>query len=287
MELIGIINGVISSKQIATKIKADIKSSIASLKNSSISPCLGIVKIGEDPASEQYFNAKLRRASEFGVETKILMLESDVSQERVNSEVRMIALDPDVHGVIVESPVPKQLNYHEFINLIPSEKDVDGVTYANLGRLMSGEASLRPATAASVMEFISEIGVPQGSVVAIINRTLTVGKPLSMMLLSNNFTPMVCHSKTLRLKDLCRSSDVIVTAAGKPGLITADFVRPESVVIDVGINVVGDKIAGDADFENIKDKVSAITPVPGGVGSLTSLMIFRNLVSAISMQGIV
>ncbi len=287
MELIAILTGVISSKQIVARIKGEINKDITSIKAGGILPCLGIVKIGNDPASEQYFNAKIKRASEFGVETRILTLEADVSQERVNSEVRKISDDPDVHGVIVESPVPGYLNSHEFINLIPPEKDVDGATFVNLGKLMSGEPCLSPATPMSVMEFMSEIGVPAGVSVAIINRTITVGKPLSMMLLSRNYTPIICHSKTNDLKNVCRNSDVIVSAAGKPSLIGPEFVHDTSVVIDVGINIVDGKLVGDADFENIKDKVSAITPVPGGVGAVTSLMIFKNLLDAIKMQGLV
>lgn len=282
-----IITGVISSKQITSRIKAEIIKDVSSIKSGGLSPCLGIVRIGDDPASEQYFNAKIKRANEFGVETTILTMEADVSQERVNSEVRKIADDPDVHGIIVESPVPGHLNAREFVNLIPPDKDVDGATFVNLGKLMSGESCLLPATPLAVMEFMSEIGVPVGSTVAVINRTITVGKPLSMMLLANNYTPIVCHSKTKDLRNICLNSDVIVSAAGKPGLIGSEFVKDGSIVIDVGINVVDGKIVGDADFDNIKDKVSAITPVPGGVGSLTSLMIFKNLIKAIRMQGLV
>ena len=245
---------------------------------------MAIMRIGNDPASEFYFRAKLKKASELGVETRAITIDEDVSAQDVVVHLDQMVKDPLVHGIMIESPVPSQLDYKTLVNRIPWYKDIDGATYENLGRLMSGMPALVAATPLAVMEYVSSFNIPSGSTFAVINRTITVGRPLSQLLLNSNFTPTVCHSRTRNIVELCRSSDVIVVAAGKPGFLGSEMVTVDSIVIDVGINSVKGKVVGDAKFDEIKDIVKLITPVPGGVGSLTSTLIFSNLLQAIGYQ---
>lgn len=274
----------IGAKPIASELKSEIEGSISQAREDGISPCMAIIRVGNDPASEFYFRAKLKRASEFGVETRAITLGDDASAGEVSSYIDELAGDPDVHGIIMEAPLPGNLNYKKLVNGIPWMKDIDGATYESLGRLMSGDDCLVAATPLAVMEYLKFMGIEQGSQVAVINRTITVGRPLSQLLLNSNYTPTVCHSRTRNLEEVCRNSDVIVVAAGKPGFLTQEMTTGDSVVVDVGINSVNGKMTGDADFEALKNNVRMITPVPGGVGSLTSLIIFQNLVKAIGYQ---
>lgn len=275
---------IVRAKPIAEDLKKDISERVKMAREDGVSPALAILRIGDDPASAFYFNAKLKRASEFGVETRAITLDGDVSREDVYEHVDRLSNDPLIHGMMVEAPVPDHLDYKEIVNRIPWNKDVDGATYQNLGRLMSGQKCLAAATPLAVMEFLRYIKPVQGSMVAVINRTITVGRPLSQLLLNSHYTPVVCHSKTRNLAQLCRSADVVVVAAGKPDFLTQDMVTENSIVIDVGINPVDGKMKGDADSEALNSFVKAITPVPGGVGSLTSLIIFENLLTAIEYQ---
>ena len=275
---------ILEAKPITASIKNDIKQKILEARESGISPAMAIVRIGKDPASEFYFNAKLKRASEFGVETRALTLDENVDAEEVDGYIRELASDRNIHGIIVEAPVPSHLDYKHIVNGIPWYKDIDGATYESLGRLMSGEDCLVAATPLAVMEYLRHIGLEPGSLVAVINRTITVGRPLSQLLLNASYSPVVCHSKTRNLKEICQKSDAIVVAAGRPGFLTRDMAGPHSIGIDGGINSVNGKIKGDADFESLNSYVRMITPVPGGVGSLTSLIIFANLMLAIQYQ---
>lgn len=275
---------IVRAKPIAEDLKKDITERVKMAREDGVSPALAILRIGSDPASEFYFNAKLKRAAEFGIETRAITLDEDASPEEVFEHVDRLSNDPSIHGVMVEAPVPGQLDYKEIVNRIPWNKDVDGATYQNLGRLMSGQKCLAAATPLAVMEFLRYIKPGQGSMVAVINRTITVGRPLSQLLLNSHYTPVVCHSKTRNLAEVCKSADVVVVAAGKPSFLTQEMVTENTIVIDVGINSVDGKMKGDADSEVLNSFVKAITPVPGGVGSLTSLIIFENLLTAIEYQ---
>lgn len=282
MELIGIT--VIGAKPLLEGIRGHMEKSVREQRDKGKSPAMAILRIGKDPASEFYFRAKLKRGSELGIETRAITMDEDAAPQEVQEHLDQVVMDPMIHGIIVESPVPHHLDYKKIVNTIPWYKDIDGASYENLGRLMSGMPSLVAATPLAVMEFVSSLEVPQGSTFAVINRTITVGRPLSQLLLNSNYTPIVCHSKTRNIKELCKSSDVIVVAAGRPGFLGPDMVSRESIVIDVGINSVKGKMVGDARFDEIKDMVKAITPVPGGVGSLTSTLIFSNLIQAMVYQ---
>lgn len=275
---------VIKAKPIVENLKRDITERVLKARESGSSPALAIIRIGNDPASEFYFNAKLKRASEFGIETRAITLDEDSAKEDVYSYVDRVSNDPAINGVMVEAPVPGHLDYKEIVNRIPWQKDVDGATFQNLGRLMSGQKCLVAATPLAVMEYLRYVGLEQGSQVAVINRTITVGRPLSQLLLNDSFTPVVCHSKTKNIAEICKNSDAVVVAAGRPGFLKRNMVGPHSIVIDVGINSVDGKMVGDADIDGLKDYVKILTPVPGGVGSLTSLLIFKNLLNAIEYQ---
>ncbi len=275
---------VAGAKPLLEGIKGSITKSINGERDKGNSPAMAIMRIGNDPASEFYFRAKLKKASELGVETRAITMDEGVSTQDVVDHLDQMVKDPLVHGIMIESPVPAQLDYKTLVNRIPWYKDIDGATYENLGRLMSGMPALVAATPLAVMEYVSSFNIPSGSTFAVINRTITVGRPLSQLLLNSNFTPTVCHSRTRNIVELCRSSDVIVVAAGKPGFLGSEMVTVDSIVIDVGINSVKGKVVGDAKFDEIKDIVKLITPVPGGVGSLTSTLIFSNLLQAIGYQ---
>lgn len=275
---------IIGAKPIMKYLKEDITQKVGESRERGISPAMAIIRIGKDPASEFYFNAKIKRAMEFGVETRTITMDEEAPEEEVIKHIDVLSADKTVHGIMIEAPVPPHLDYKKLVNRIPWYKDIDGATFENLGRLMSGQQCLVAATPLAVMEYLKYIGLEQGSMVAVINRTITVGRPLSQLLLNSNFTPVVCHSKTKNLSNIIRSSDAVVVAAGKPGFLTKEMVDSDSMVIDVGINSVNGKMVGDADFEALQDYVKAITPVPGGVGSLTSLLIFSNLILAIDHQ---
>ncbi len=276
--------GVIDAKPIGQRIRADIEKNLEIRGKRGYLPEIAIVRVGRDPASEFYFNAKIKRAKEFGIEVIATTLEEDAREKEVLECLKGLSNDRGIHGILLESPVPGHLDYKKLVNTIPFQKDIDGATDISLGRLMSGEETLVAATPLAVMEFLGEISLESGSLVSIINRTITVGKPLTMLLLNANYTPVVCHSRTKNLKEICRRSDAIVVAAGRPGFLGPEYVNNNSVVVDVGINSENGKIVGDADFESLKGIVKTITPVPGGVGSITSLIIFKNLIQAQDLQ---
>lgn len=278
---------IVRAKPIAEQIRKDIMDRVRATRENGISPALAIIRVGIDPASEFYFNAKLKRAAELGIETRTVTLDENASRKEVQKYITELSKDSNVHGIMVEAPVPAQLDYKEIVNCIPWQKDVDGATYQNLGRLMSGQKALVAATPLAVMKYIEYVGLEEGSHVAVINRTITVGRPLSQLLLNSNYTPIVCHSRTRDIAQICKGAHAVVVAAGKPLFLKKEMVNPDAVVIDVGINSVGGKIAGDADREELDGYVKKLTPVPGGVGALTSLLIFENLLNAIGYQNTV
>lgn len=277
---------IMDGRKIAEEIGLGIRSQIDRLKTAGIEPAIALVRIGEGEASESYFRAKIRKAKQLGITATPVELPSTTTADKAASVVRELSSDSRIHGVIVENEVPENIAYEDLVNSIPYWKDVDGASYENLGRLMSGKPCLVAATPLSVMEFVRRCGIQQGSMVAVINRTITVGKPLAMLLLAENYTPVVMHSRTARIREISRQSSAVVVATGHPRFLNADFVTEDSVVIDVGINSVDGKIVGDVDFEPVSAMVRCVTPVPGGVGAVTSTIIFSNLIKGIGMSGI-
>jgi len=269
---------IINCKALAKEIKERAREEA---KNASLS--LHTIIAGDDDASVVYARSKVRTLKKLGMRGEI---------HHVADEREMLALidelndDDDVHGIMVEFPLPKGYDVMQIRSAISPIKDVDGLNPINYGYLLLGEEILTPNTPRAVIRILESITELKGKDVAIINRTPVVGKPLAMMLLNRHATPTIMHSKTKNLGEKTKNADVVVVAVGRAGFLTADMVRDGAVVIDVGINVVGDKLMGDADFEAIEKKAK-ITPVPGGVGAVTTACMVENLVKAAKLQGVI
>ncbi|SMD31281.1 bifunctional methylenetetrahydrofolate dehydrogenase/methenyltetrahydrofolate cyclohydrolase FolD [Picrophilus oshimae] len=272
-----IIDGVKISE---TKMER-LKNEIEKIKNTGINPKMKIILIGNDYGSIVYSKAKMRRGSKLGIDVDLDRYDS-ISREDLIKLLKRYSKSDDIHGIMIETPVPG-INYYDVVNEIPFYKDVDGMTSYNLGNLYLKNEFIAPATARAVVDILDYINIKSGNV-AIINRSPVVGRPLSMMLLNRDFTVTVCHSKTVNIKEITRSSDIVVVAVGKPNFLDRSYVSDKNIIIDVGINYLNGKTCGDADYENIKDYVNAITPVPGGVGPVTATDIFENFINGLKYQ---
>ncbi len=269
---------IINCKDLAKRIKERAREEA---KGANLS--LHTVIAGDDEASVVYAKSKIKTLKKLGMSGEI---------HRVGSEKELLDLlddlakDDDVHGIMVEFPLPKDYDALKIRSAISPIKDVDGMNPVNYGNLLLGEEILVPNTPRAVIKILEEVTELKGKDVTIINRTPVVGKPLALMLLNRHATPTICHSKTRNLKDKTRNADIVVVAVGKPKFLTEDMVSNGAIVIDVGINVVAGKIVGDADFENLEKKTK-ITPVPGGVGAVTTACMVENLVKAAKLQGVI
>jgi methylenetetrahydrofolate dehydrogenase (NADP+)/methenyltetrahydrofolate cyclohydrolase len=283
---------IISGNQVAAEIREELKGRVASLKAKGVTPTLAVVLVGEDPASISYVTAKAKGAEEIGMHEETIRLPANTSEEEVLKIVDKLNKDPKFHGILVQLPVPKQVNTDKVINYISPEKDVDGFHPVNVGKLLRGEPCPLPCTPHGVQELLVRSGNdPAGKHVVICGRSNIVGKPLIGILIQKakgaNATVTLCHTGTKDMAYFTRQADIVVAAMGRPNAITADMIRDGAVVIDVGVNRVEDKtkekgfrLAGDVDFEKVKEKASAITPVPGGVGPMTVTMLLQNTVEA-------
>lgn len=243
-------------------------------------PNLRLVSIGEDEASMSYIHSKIKYGKSIGVEVSHTHLPADSSQETVAHGLRLFSEDGETDGIVLEAPLPTGFNHTGLAQNIAPSKDVDCITEVNQGRIALNREYLLPATANAIMALIEMQDVPRGSHVTVINRSPVIGRPLSSMLLNRDYTVTVCHSKTAEIKRITRTSDVVVVGVGKPNFLTADYVSGESIVVDAGINFVDGKLTGDADFPSLVDVVKAITPVPGGVGPVTTACMFESLLKA-------
>ncbi|MCD6595835.1 bifunctional 5,10-methylenetetrahydrofolate dehydrogenase/5,10-methenyltetrahydrofolate cyclohydrolase [bacterium] len=273
---------IISGKKVSENIFSGL---MAKLQKLDESPKLLSIIIGKNPAAISYTKAKDRKASALGAEFKVLALENSLSQKEIEKKIRNYIRKWTPDGIIIERPIPKKIDLNILTNLIPPLSDIDCQRMDSLGMLMSGRAKYIPATAKAVLEILKfyKIAVASKNIV-VVGRSLTIGLPLSIILMSKseygNATVSVCHSKTDELSRYTKKADIIITAAGKPGLLTADMVTKKSVVIDVGTTYKNGKLLGDVDFSAVAGKVKAITPVPGGVGPVTTACLFQNLVNA-------
>ncbi|MBT3465202.1 5-formyltetrahydrofolate cyclo-ligase, partial [archaeon] len=230
-------------------------------------PTLAVVLIGENPASKIYVNIKKKRCEQVGINSRIYKSDKEISQEDVISIIEDLNNDKTVNGILVQLPIPNHLDENEIINTILPDKDVDCLTQINSGKLFSGKSFVEPCTPKGIIKLIESTGTSiSGKNAVVIGRSNIVGKPISLMLLNNNATVTTCHSKTLDMKEITKNADILIVAIGKPKFVTKDMIKKDVIIIDVGINRVEDKIFGDVDFENVKDKCSFITPVPRGVG---------------------
>jgi methylenetetrahydrofolate dehydrogenase (NADP+) / methenyltetrahydrofolate cyclohydrolase len=275
---------VIDGKAVAARIREGVAREVAGMD---VRPGLATVLVGDDPASAVYVRMKREDSAEVGIESFHHEPGGDVSAEELAGLLRELNTDDRVHGILLQLPLPAGLDQDEFISLIDPAKDVDGLTSANAGLLLQGrDEAMVPCTPAGVMELLREAGAElEGARAVVLGRSILVGKPLAQLLLSANATVTHCHSRTRDLPAVCREADVLIAAAGSPGLVTANMVREGAVVIDVGTNRTDDGLVGDVDFEAVSAKAGAITPVPGGVGPMTRAMLLVNTLRAARRLG--
>ena len=283
---------MIDGKKIACDIREELKTEVARLTSRGVTPGLGVVLVGDDPASKSYVTAKERACAEIGLFSDDNRLPATTSQAELITLVRRMNADPRIHGILVQLPLPKHLDESEVLLAIDPDKDVDGFHPANVGRMVVGEKAFLPCTPHGVVQLLARSGVKiEGAHVVIVGRSNIVGKPLANMLMQKgkhaNATVTVCHTRTRDIGYFTRQTDIVVAAAGRPNTITADMIREGAVVIDVGVNRVEDtskkqgfRLVGDVDYENVRQKASFITPVPGGVGPMTITMLLFNTVES-------
>lgn len=271
---------IIDGKKIAAQVKEELKEEIGLLKEQRIIPGLTVVICGNDPASQVYVRSKKKTAEELGMNSWIFELSEDTSEKELLALIDKLNKDDKVNGILVQLPLPKHINEGNIVRAIDPQKDVDCFHPENVGNLMTGNAKFLPCTPKGIIELLRRNGIEiSGKECVVVGRSNIVGKPLALMLLAENGTVTMAHSKTRDIEKVCLRADILISAVGKPGFITADMIKPGAVVIDVGINrLSGGKIVGDVDFEQAKEKVSAITPVPGGVGPMTIAMLMKNTV---------
>ena len=272
---------------VANSVKDRVRKAVDELRSSGVIPCLATILVGEDSASAIYVKNKQKACSDVGITTKDHKLPESFSQKEMNSLIDLLNKDNSVHGILIQLPLPKQLDEFSTTSRISPIKDVDGLTPYNAGLLLTGRAILKPCTPSGIMEIFDYYNIDlTGKNAVIINRSNLVGKPLYSLLLERNATVTTCHSKTKNLKEHCQSADVIITAIGNRTkfLLTADMIKDGAVVIDVGISRQNGKLVGDADYEQIIKKASYATPVPGGVGPMTVAMLLKNTVTAASIS---
>lgn len=270
---------IIDGKKLAHAMRADIREKIAAYKESAGREIgLAVVLVGEDPASQVYVRNKIKACEEVGIKSFAYYLDKDTAQARVEELIKSLAVDNKINGILVQLPLPPHLDAKKILELIPYSKDVDGFSAENTGKLSMNEPCLVACTPNGVMKmFESEDISLSGKSAVVIGRSNIVGKPMAMLLTNSDATVTLCHSKTKNLKEICASADIIVAAAGKAKFVTADMVKDGAVVIDVGMDRdESGKLCGDVDFENVKEKCSYITPVPGGVGPMTITMLMYN-----------
>lgn len=278
---------LIDGKETARAVRGEIRDAVAAFtKESGVIPGLAVVIVGDDPASRVYVRNKHRACEEVGIRSDVYALPADTSEAELLTLVAGLNADPAVNGILVQLPLPKHLDEEKVILAIDPAKDVDAFHPVNVGKIMIGNFTFAPCTPAGVMELLRHYNIPvAGKHCVIIGRSNIVGKPQAMLMLKENATVTVCHSRTVGLADITRTADILVAAVGRPGFVTADMVRDGAVVIDVGINRTAEgKLCGDVEFAAVSEKASYITPVPGGVGPMTITMLLKNTLAAAKDQ---
>ena len=276
---------IIDGKAISEQLRDKLREEVAALSERGAKPCLAVIIVGEDPASKVYVRNKERACKQLGMDSILLRLPESTTQEELLGEVRRLNADRAVNGVLVQLPLPAHLDEQSVLREISPEKDVDGFHAVNAGRLMQGERCTVACTPAGCLDLIRSTGVKiEGAEAVVVGRSNIVGKPMAMLLLQNNATVTICHSRTRNLAEVTRRADILVAAVGRPRMITGDMIKPGAVVIDVGINRVDGKLVGDVDFESAQEVAGWITPVPGGVGPMTITGLMRNTIAATRMQ---
>ncbi|MCD6175645.1 MAG: bifunctional methylenetetrahydrofolate dehydrogenase/methenyltetrahydrofolate cyclohydrolase FolD [Planctomycetes bacterium] len=283
---------IIDGKQVAAEMRAELKEKVAELKTQGVTPGLAVVLVGEDPASKSYVTAKERACEEIGVFSNDNRLVADTQEEDLLALIDKLNKDPKINGILVQLPLPKHIDEDKILLAIDPAKDVDGFHPVNVGKMVVGQDAFLPCTPHGIIQLLLRSNVKlEGAEVVIVGRSNIVGKPLASMLIqkspTGNATVTVCHTRTKNMAEHVKRADIVIAAAGWPNTITADMVKDGAVVIDVGVNRVEDatkkrgyRLAGDVDFEAVKEKASLITPVPGGVGPMTITMLLYNTVQS-------
>ena len=277
---------LINGKELAKKIRGELKLEVDNLRKDGIIPKLAVIMVGNDKASEVYVRNKSKACNEIGIEFEEFLLDSNIKQEELIDLIKKLNNRKDVHGILLQSPIPEHLNIREAFDTIDYRKDVDGFNPINIGKLAIGEDAFVSCTPYGVVKMLEEYNIPiEGKRAVIIGRSNIVGKPLIQCLLNKNATVTICHSRTKNIDEITKEADILIAALGKPKFVKENMVKENAVVIDVGINRNEEgKLVGDVDFENVSKKASYITPVPGGVGPMTIAMLMNNVVKAAKQQ---
>lgn len=276
---------ILDGKAVAAAVKAEVKEKVNELNKKGIEVCLAVILVGDDPASEIYVSNKKKTCEALGIISKEFILSSDTKEEELIELIDKLNADKSVNGILCQLPLPKGINEKNVLNSISPLKDVDAFHPVNVGKIMIGEYDFVPCTPAGIMEILKFYNIdPSGKDCVVIGRSNIVGKPMAMLLLHKNGTVTVCHSKTADLKIKCKSADILVSAVGIAGFVTADMVKENAVVIDVGMNRKDGVLCGDVDFKSVSKKAGYITPVPGGVGPMTIAMLMKNTLTAAYKQ---
>ena len=276
---------IIDGKAMASQVEAEVKAAVQKLAAKGVVPGLAAVIVGANPASQMYVRLKHSACARVGIRSENVALAEDIQEGQLLAKIVELNRRADIHGIMLELPLPKHLDPRKAMITIAPEKDVDGFHPVNMGALLLGAEKLVPCTPRGIIYALERLGVKlEGAEAVIVGHSNVVGKPLAAMMLNRNATVQVCHVYTKNLAEHTRRGDILVVAAGVPGLIKADMVKPGAYVFDVGINRVGDRTVGDVDYDAVKDVASAITPVPGGVGPLTVSMLLSQVVQATEVQ---
>lgn len=274
---------IIDGRKVSLEIKEEIRSFVNNRKDKGLKvPKVVSILVGNDGGSVFYINNQEKVATSLGVDFEKLLLDETISEDHLIDEIEKLNNDNNVNGIILQLPLPKGINEKKVINVISADKDIDCLTYENQGKLYCGEKVFLPCTPNSVITLLEKYEIElEGKNVVVIGRSNIVGKPVAQLLLNKNATVTICHSRTKNLQDICRNADIIVVAIGRPKYLNEDFVNEKSIVIDVGTSSLEGKITGDVDFERVSNKVNMITPVPGGVGALTTTLLIKNACEAL------
>ena len=276
---------IMKGSEVASAMKEELLREVEKLAQKGIVPELAIVRVGARPDDLAYERGAIKKMGGMGIHCKVIELPESISQADFEKEFSAVNSNPDIHGILLFRPLPKQLNEDAVRSMINPKKDIDCMSPVNIAKVFSGdESGFAPCTAEAVMEVLAHYAIDvRGKRVTVVGRSMVVGKPLSMLLLKKNATVTICHTKTINLEEICRNAEILVAAAGKAAMITADFVSENAVVVDVGINVDSDgKLCGDVDFDTVAPRTASITPVPGGVGAVTSSVLAKHIVRAAS-----
>ena len=278
---------ILNGKEIAGIIKDDLKNQVDAMKNNGHEICLVVLQVGDDPASSTYIKQKEKACEYVGIKSEVIKMPENVEQEVIIDVIQELNYDDEVNGILVQLPLPKHLDTAYILSHITHTKDVDGFTEINTGSMFLGHKSLISCTPLGVLKILQHYNIDiAGKECVVVGRSNIVGKPMAMLLLQNDGTVTVCHSKTRNLKEICKRADILVCAIGKPKFFNKEYIKDNAVVIDVGIHRMDNgKLCGDVDFDDVKDIVSYITPVPGGVGAMTVAMLMHNCVEAAKNHG--